>query len=107
MSHKKIGNIFEKLGGTLFVLTNLAGFIYYGSDSHIQYEINRHNKDLEKVAILADSNRDGQTTREEWANNVYKKLGIEFSDSSNPSRDLSISQLEKYIFDRLYLSDHK
>lgn len=56
--------------------------------------INKYNQ----VMILADKNRDGITAREEWQD-IYRKLDLGFDENSDPRKDLSYGNLEKYLSD--------
>lgn len=47
-----------------------------------------------RARIIADSNRDGRTTMDEWAK-IYKKMGVPF-DELNP-RKLTEEQLKNYF----------
>lgn len=67
--------------------------------SHLKSERNEKERNnlYQKVAVIADTNKDHYTNREEWAQ-VYGELGFSFdSFSSNPRIDLRTSYLERYL----------
>lgn len=67
---------------------------YVGIWGALAYFGEKDEKTYEKARSIADSNKDGRTTLDEWSE-VYNELGMPF-DEANP-RTLTANQLEKYI----------
>jgi hypothetical protein len=84
----KLGRYLGPLIPIIALSPILAPFIYL-------MERENQREDLKhEASIVADANRDGITSYDEWAN-VYRTVGVHY-DPSNP-KDLTLNQLESYL----------
>ena len=81
-------------------LLGVAAFItVYACNSHLQGKKlkNLKNNLYNKVSLIANTNADELTDDKEWAK-VYHFLDLQYDvHSSNPKKDLSIEQMQKYL----------
>ena len=82
----------------LYSAVGLASAFIPSEDEYIEnlrktsYELNN----FIEVSKLADTNKDGSISNNEWAE-IYKTIGLEYNASSNPAKDLDNGQLVKII----------
>jgi hypothetical protein len=87
------------IGSIIFGL--IVGGVYTMLWTRENRVCNRWANLYNKVVIVADTNKDGIISRDEWIK-VYQELGIHVDELNPPNpKSLSTSQLEKY------LSNHK
>ncbi|MBI5398422.1 hypothetical protein HZB03_03060 [Candidatus Woesearchaeota archaeon] len=78
----------------IILFATAAATLTLGAIGYSWNILRRHDNLLAKAAVLADTNKDGYTSLEEWRR-VYQELGVHYN-AAHP-QELSNSQLEQFI----------